>query len=55
MKDIRIPCLPIVQAIGSLVGDEKLVNSVTSTDREESRDEGIGEKRVSSKALYTTH
>ena len=34
------------------MGEEKFVRSVTSTDKEGRSEDGIGEKRVSSKALF---
>lgn len=47
-----MPCLPSVQARGSLLGWEKLVRSVTCAEREGRREAGMGWKRTSSKALY---
>jgi hypothetical protein len=46
-----MPWVPTVQSYGSRVGDEKFVRSVTWTESCGSRVAGIGEKRVSSRAL----
>lgn len=50
MKDMRSPCVPRIQS-SALVHGSKLPRRVREQEREDKRDAGIGEKRVSSNAL----
>lgn len=50
MKEIRIPCVPNSQSMASAQGS-KLLSSVREHERCGSWDSGIGENRVSLKAL----